>query len=89
MLPLSELEITMRLRLIGFLPESTGDDRVKFKFFINDSLEGSALAIMRWTHLEEALGGEQELTPYQAALFAKLLDEPKIIDLTLFIGCVS
>ena len=79
----------MKLRLTGFLPESTSDDRVKFKFFIDDSLQNSALAIMRWTNLEEALGGEQELTPDQAALFAKLLGEPQIIDLTLFIGCVS
>lgn len=79
----------MKLRLTGFFPESTGDDRVKFKFFIDDSLQNSALAIMRWTDLEEALGGEQALTADQAALFAKLLDEPQIIDLTLFIGCVS
>lgn len=88
-LPQSESEITMRLRLTGFLPESTGDDRVKFKFFINDSLEDSALAIMRWTHLEEALGGEQELTHDQAALFEKQLEEPRIADFTLFIGYVS
>lgn len=79
----------MKLRLTGFLPEPTDDDRVKFKFFIDESLQNSALDIMRWTHLEEALGGEQELTPDQAALFAKLLEEPKIVDLTLFIGCVA
>lgn len=79
----------MKLRLTGFLPEPTDDDRVKFKFFIDESLHSSSLAIMRWTHLEDALGGEQELTPDQAALFAKLLEEPQIVDLTLFIGCVA
>ncbi|MCU1726607.1 pyocin S6 family toxin immunity protein [Pseudomonas sp. 7P_10.2_Bac1] len=79
----------MKLRLTGFLPVPTDDDRVKFKFFINESLESSALTLMGWTHLDDALGGEQELTPVQAAAFAGLLEEPQIIDLTLFIGCVS
>ena len=77
------------LRLTGFLPEPTDDDRVKYKFFFKESLEESALTIMGWGYLEEALGGEQELTADQAIRFAELLDEPQLVTLALFIGCVA
>ncbi|MFP3518369.1 pyocin S6 family toxin immunity protein [Pseudomonas sp. SIMBA_077] len=79
----------MKLRLTGFLPEPTHDDRVKYKIFFKESLENSALTIMGWAHLDEALGGEQELTADQAIRFAELLDEPQLVSLTLFIGCVA
>ena len=79
----------MELRLTGFLPEPTDDDLVKYKFLFKDSLERSALEIMGWNTLEEASGGEEELTLEQAKLFAKLLGEPQIVGFTLFIGCVA
>ena len=79
----------MQLRLTGFLPEPTDDDLVKYKFLFKDSLERSALEIMGWNTLEEASCGEEELTLEQAELFAKLLGEPQIVELTLFIGCVA
>ena len=79
----------MELRLTGFLPEPTDDDLVKYKFLFKDGLERSAFEIMGWNTLEEALGGEEELTRDQAILFAKLLGQPQLVELTLFIGCVA
>lgn len=79
----------MELRLTGFLPEPDPDDSLKFKRALGGDLEVDALGIMNWETLEEAGGWETEVTPDQAKLFAKLLGEPQIVDLTLFIGCVA
>ena len=86
--PLNRTE-TMYLQITGFLPEPDPDDSLKFKRALGGDLEADALGIMDWKALEEAGGWETEVTPDQAKLFAKLLGEPQIVELTLFIGCVA
>ena len=79
----------MYLQITGFLPEPDPDDSLKFKRALEGDLEAEALGIMGWKTLEEAGGWETEVTPDQAILFAKLLGELQLVDLTLFIGCVA
>lgn len=79
----------MYLQMTGFLPEPDSDDSLKFKQALGGDLEADALEIMGWKSLEDAGGWETEVSPDQAKLFAKLLGEPQLVDLTLFIGCVA
>ena len=79
----------MYLQMTGFLPEPDPDDSLKFKQALGGDLEADALEIMGWKSLEDAGGWETEVSPDQATLFAKLLGEPQLVDLTLFIGCVA
>lgn len=79
----------MHLQLTGFLPELNTDDSLKFERVLQGDLVVDSLEIMDWKSLDEAGGWETEITPDQAKLFAKLLDEPTIVDLALFIGCVA
>jgi hypothetical protein len=62
---------------------------LKFERVLQGDLVVDSLEIMDWKSLDEAGGWETEITPDQAKLFAKLLDEPTIVDLALFIGCVA
>ena len=79
----------MYLQITGFLPEPNSDGSLKFKQALGGDLETDALEIMGWKSLEDAGGWETEVSPNQAILFAKLLGEPQLVDLTLFIGCVA
>ena len=79
----------MYFQMTGFLPEPDPDDSLKFKQALGGDLEADALEIMGWKSLEDAGGWETEVSPDQAKLFAKLLGEPQLVDLTLFIGCVA
>lgn len=79
----------MYLQMTGFLPEPDPDDSLKFKQALGGDLEADALEIMGWKSLEDAGGWETEVSPDQAILFAKLLGQPQLVDLTLFIGCVA
>lgn len=79
----------MHLQLTGFLPELNTDDSLKFERVLQGDLVVDSLEIMDWKSLDEAGGWETEITPDQARLFAKLLDEPTIVELALFIGCVA
>jgi len=79
----------MHLQLTGFLPAPNTDDSLKFERVLQGDLVDESLKIMDWKSLDEAGGWETEITPDQARLFAKLLDEPTIVDLALFIGCVA
>ncbi|WP_416333491.1 pyocin S6 family toxin immunity protein [Pseudomonas helleri] len=75
--------------MTGFLPEPDPDDSLKFKQALGGDLEADALEIMGWKSLEDAGGWETEVSPDQAILFAKLLGQPQLVKLTLFIGCVA
>ena len=79
----------MYLHITGFLPVPNTDDSLKFERVLQGDLVVDSLEIMDWKSLDEAGGWETEITPDQAKLFAKLLDEPTIVDLALFIGCVA
>lgn len=79
----------MYLQITGFLPEPDSDDSLKLKRALWGDLEADALEIMGWKSLENAGGWETEITSDQAIVFAKLLGEPPLVDLTLFIGCVA
>ena len=79
----------MYLQMTGFLPEPDPDDSLKFKQALGGDLEAAALEIMGWKSLEDAGGWETEVSPDQAILFAKLLGQPQLVKLTLFIGCVA
>ena len=79
----------MYLQMTGFLPEPDPDDSLKFKQALGGDLEADALEIMGWKSLEDAGGWETEVSPDQAILFAKLLGQPQLVKLTLFIGCVA
>ena len=79
----------MHLQLTGFLPEPNTDDSLKFERVLQSDLVVDSLKIMDWKSLDEAGGWETVITPDQAKLFAKLLDEPTIVELALFIGCVA
>ena len=79
----------MYFQMTGFLPEPDPDDSLKFKQALWGDLEADALEIMGWKSLEDAGGWETEVSPDQAILFAKLLGQPQLVDLTLFIGCVA
>lgn len=79
----------MYLQMTGFLPEPDPDDSLKFKQALGGDLEADALEIMGWKSLEDAGGWETEVSPDQAILFVKLLGQPQLVDLTLFIGCVA
>ena len=79
----------MYLHITGFLPAPNTDDSLKFERVLQGDLVVDALEIMDWKSLDEAGGWETEITPDQARLFAKLLDEPTIVNLALFIGCVA
>ncbi|WMI97662.1 pyocin S6 family toxin immunity protein [Pseudomonas chlororaphis subsp. aurantiaca] len=77
----------MYLRITGFFPEPNEDDSLQYKKVVQKELEPSVLEIMGWSSLDEGLVGEWELTPNQARLVARLLEEPAIEGLALFIGC--
>ncbi|HCN63975.1 MAG TPA: hypothetical protein DIT33_11335 [Pseudomonas sp.] len=62
---------------------------MKFERVLQGDLVVDSLEIMDWKSLDEAGGWETEITPDQARLFAKLLDEHTIVELALFIGCVA
>ncbi|MFI8374583.1 pyocin S6 family toxin immunity protein [Pseudomonas helleri] len=79
----------MYFQMTGFLPEPDPDDSLKFKQALGGDLEADALEIMGWKSLEDAGGWETEVSPDQAILFAKLLGQPQLVKLTLFIGCVA
>lgn len=79
----------MYLHITGFLPAPNTDDSLKFERVLQGDLVVDSLEIMDWKSLDEAGGWETEITPDQAKLFAKLLDEPMIVELALFIGCVA
>ena len=79
----------MHLQLTGFLPAPNTDDSLKFERVLQGDLVVESLKIMDWKSLDEAGGWETEITPDKARLFAKLLDEPTIVNLALFIGCVA
>lgn len=79
----------MRLQLTGCLPAPNTDDSLKFERVLQGDLVVDSLEIMDWKSLDEAGGWETEITPDQAKLFARLLDEPTIVDLALLIGCVA
>ena len=79
----------MYFQRTGFLPEPDPDDSLKFNQALGGDLEADALEIMGWKSLEDAGGWETEVSPDQAILFAKLLGQPQLVDLTLFIGCVA
>ena len=79
----------MYLHLTGFLPAPNTDDSLKFERVLQGDLVVDSLKIMDWKSLDEAGGWETEITPDQAKLFAKLLDEPTIVNLALLIGCVA
>lgn len=79
----------MYFQMTGFLPEPDPDDSLKFKQALGGDLEAAALEIMGWKSLEDAGGWETEVSPDQAILFAKLLGQPQLVELTLFIGCVA
>ena len=79
----------MYFQMTGFLPEPDPDDSLKFKQALGGDLEADALEIMGWKSLEDAGGWETEVSPDQAILFAKLLGQPQLVELTLFIGCVA
>lgn len=76
----------MYLQITGFFPEPNEDDSLQYKKVVQKELEPSVLEIMGWSSLE-GLVGESELTPNQARLIARLLGEPAIEGLALFIGC--
>ena len=79
----------MYLHITGFLPAPNTDDSLKFERVLQGDLVVDSLEIMDWKSLDEAGGWETEITPDQARLFAKLLDEPTIVNLALLIGCVA
>lgn len=79
----------MYLQLTGFLPEPNEDDSLKFKHALHGDVEVKSLEIMGWKTLEHAGGWESEITADQAIRFAELLDEPQLVGLVLFIGCVA
>ena len=79
----------MYFQMTGFLPEPDPDDSLKFNQALGGDLEAAALEIMGWKSLEDAGGWETEVSPDQAILFAKLLGQPQLVELTLFIGCVA
>lgn len=79
----------MYLHLTGFLPAPNTDDSLKFERVLQGDIVVDSLKIMDWKSLDEAGGWETEITPDQAKLFAKLLDEPTIVNLALLIGCVA
>lgn len=79
----------MYLHITGFLPAPNTDDSLKFERVLQGDLVVDSLEIMDWKSLDEAGGWETEITTDQAKLFARLLDEPTIVELALFIGCVA
>jgi hypothetical protein len=76
----------MYLLITGFFPEPNEDDSLQFKQAIQSGQESDVIKIMGWDNLDDAAGGESELTREQARKLMSLLGEPGKDGLIFFIG---
>ncbi|WP_369989710.1 pyocin S6 family toxin immunity protein [Pseudomonas xanthosomatis] len=79
----------MQIRINGFLPDPNKDTSLKYQKKIPESECSTLLDIMGWASIEAGSAGEHEATEEQRIRIARLLGDPSLIELDLYVSTVD